>query len=193
MPRLELRPMPQPPKGACIGTLDGEPVTLVERDEYHVGRRIITQHGMAQLLIEAVDDAATRVLGHEWINGLARLMQLNRRSTGRDRIARFGLPDYVLLFLGQAAAHPHPRALGHALMCVQELQDVHTTDRHASGRPAAVGTAERNHAANATLRRALHVLDEVLAEREVFRLRREAALADNPESRDDLPHPLTEE
>ncbi len=174
MPRLVLTPMPQAPKGTTIGTYDGDPITLIGR-EYHAGGRVLTQAEVAQDLVEAVDDAATRVLGHEWINGLARLMQLNRRSTSRDRIAKHGLPDYVLAFLGQAAAHAHPRALGHALMCVVELQEAHTTASHASGRPAAVDIVERNLATAATYRRALFVLDEVMAERETFRARREAA------------------
>lgn len=192
MPRLVLTPMPQPPKGTCIGTLDGEPITLIGRD-YHVGGRVLTQEEIAQDLIEAVEDTATRVLGHEWVNGLARIMQLNRRSTGRDRIAKYGLPEYVLEFLGQAAAHGHPRALGHALMCVVELQEAHTTATHASGRPAAVDIVERNLATAATYRRALHVLDEVLAERETFRRRREAADIEWSGPKDSRRHPLTDD
>jgi hypothetical protein len=174
MPNMILLPMPQPPKGTCISTFFGKPITLIGRD-YHYDGKVLTQAEIAQDLIEAVDDAATRVLGHEWINSLARLMQLNRRSTGRDRIGKFGLPEYVLAFLGQAVAHPHPRALGHALMAVVEIQEAHTTATHASGRPAAVDIVERNLAANTILKRALRVLDEVMDEREAFRLRREAA------------------
>jgi hypothetical protein len=183
--------MPQPPKGACIGTYDGEPVTLVGRD-YHVGERVISQAEIGEDLVEAVDDAATRVLGHEWVTSLARLMQINRRTTSKDRIAKSGLPEYALMFLGEAAAHAHPRALGHALLCVVELQEAHTTATHTSGRPAAVDIVERNLATAATYRRALYVLDEVMAEREMFRRRREAADADRM-YKDSWREPLTDE
>ncbi|MEE7440903.1 hypothetical protein [Methylobacterium oryzae] len=192
MPSLVLRPMPQPPRGACIGTLDGEPVTLVGRD-YHVGERVISQAEIGEDLVEAVDDAATRVLGHEWVTSLARLMQINRRTTSKDRISKSGLPEYALLFLGEAAAHAHPRALGHALLCVVELQEAHTTATHTSGRPAAVDVAERNLATAATYRRALFVLDEVMAEREAFRRRREAAEVEWNGPRDSWRQPLTDE
>lgn len=192
MSRLELRPMPQPPKGTCIGTLDGEPVTVVDRD-YLVGNRTLTQAEIGEDLVDAVDDAATRVLGHEWISSLARLMQINRRSTSRDRIAKFGLPEYVLLFLAEAAAHPHPRALGHALLCVAELQEAHTTATHITGRPAAVDIDERNITATRTLRRALHVLDDVLGEREAFRRRKAAADADWSGPKDSHRNPSTDE
>jgi hypothetical protein len=191
MSRIELRPMPQPPKGLCIGTLDGEPLVLVGR-EYHVGDRVLSQEDVAGPLVDAVDDAATRVLGHEWISSLARVMLINRRTTSRDRIARHGLPDYVYAFLAQAAAHPHPRALGHALLCVAELQDAHTTEAHASGRPATVDFVERNLAATATLRRAIHAVDEVLAERETFRARKAAQEAEWTGPIDSRRAPLTE-
>ncbi len=191
MPRLELRPMPQPPKGTCIGTLDNEPIVLVGR-EYHVGDRVLTQAEIGNALVDAVDAAATRVLGSEWVTSLARLMQINRRTTSKDRVAKFGLPDYVLTSLAEAAAHAHPRALGHALMCVVELQDAHTTAAHETGRPAAVDVIERNLAAATTLRRALYVLDEVLAERETFRRRKEALDA-NFVYQDSRGNPLTDE
>lgn len=192
MSRIVLRPMPQPPRGDCIGTYEGEPLTLVGRD-FYVGDRAISQAEIGEDLVEAVDDAATRVLGHEWVTSLARLMQINRRSTSKDRIAKSGLPEYTLLFLGEAAAHAHPRALGHALLCVVELQEAHTTATHTSGRPAAVDIAERNLATAATYRRALFVLDEVLAEREAFRRRKEAADAEWSGPKDSWRQPLTDE
>lgn len=172
MLRLELRPMPQPPKGTCIGTLDGEPVTVVDRD-YLVGDRTLTQAEIGEDLVDAVDDAATRVLGHEWVTSLARLMQLNRRSTSKDRIAKFGLPAYVLTFLGDAAAHPHPRALGHALLCVEAIQEANTASRYSTGRPARIDLVGRDMEARETLRSALAAVDEVLAEREAFRRMKE--------------------
>lgn len=192
MSRIVLRPMPQPPKGVCIGTYEGEPITLVGRD-FYVGEQVIPQSEIGEDLVEAVDEAATRVLGHEWVTSLARLMQINRRTTSKDRIAKSGLPEYVLLFLGEAAAHAHPRALGHALLCVVELQDAHTTATHTSGRPAAVDVAERNLATAATYRRALFVLDEVMAEREAFRRRREVADAEWRGYQDRGIGPLTDE
>lgn len=175
--KIVLKPMPQPPEGTCIGTLDGEPLVLLGR-QYVVGGCELKQEEVGSALVDAVDDAATRVLGHEWVTSLARLMQVNRRSTSKDRIARFGLPDYVLTFLAEASAHSHPRALGHALLCVEEIQGGHTTASHESGRPALVDVVERNQVASKTLRRALFVLDEVLEEREAFRRKKEAQAAE---------------
>ncbi len=172
MSRIVLKPMPQPAEGCCIGTYEGRPLVMLDRS-YLADGVLLSQEAIGEDLVEAVDAAATRVLGHEWVSSLARLMQINRRSTSKDRIARFGLPEYVLLFLAQASAHSHPRALGHALLCVVELQEAHTTASHTSGRPAAVDIAERNSATAATYRRALHVLDAVLAEREAFRRRKD--------------------
>lgn len=171
--KIVLQPMPQPPKGVCIGTLDGEPLTVLGR-VYLAGGRELSHDEVGSALVDAVDEAATKVLGHEWVTSLARLMQLNKRSTSRDRVAKFGLPDYVLAHLAQMAAHPQPRALGHALLCVEAIQGEHTTASHASGRPAMVDVIERNEAASKTLRRALFVLDEVLDEREAFRRKKEA-------------------
>lgn len=175
MSRIVLKPMPQPAEGVCIGTYEGAPLTMVERS-YVADGVLLAHEAIGEDLVEAVDDAATRVLGHEWVTSLARLMQINRRSTSKDRIAKFGLPEYVLLFLAQASAHSHPRALGHALLCVEEIQEGVVESRHATGRPAKVDTAQRDLDVRATTQRALAVVDEVLAERERFRARRDTSL-----------------
>lgn len=171
---IVLKPMPQSPGSVCVGTADGEPLSYRGRD-LHVGDRLVSMAEIGEDLVDAVDRAATRVLGSEWVTSLARLAQVNRRTTSKDRIAKFGLPDYVLLLLGHAAAHEHPRALGHALLCVEALQSDSVTGSDESGRPTVVDTAERNMAATKTLRRALSLLDDVLFEREAFRARKQAS------------------
>lgn len=171
MPRLELCPMPQPPQGTCIGTYNGMPLVMLNRT-YRVGDEVLAHKALGEDLVAAVDEAAMCVLGGEWVSSLARLMQINRRSTSRDRIAQFGLPEYVLLFLAQAAAHPHPRALGHALLCVADIQDANTRATYVTGRPADIDLAHRDLEARDALERALAIIDEVLAEREAFRRRK---------------------
>lgn len=177
MPRLVLRPMPQPAEGTCIGTYEGAPLVMLERS-YLANGVLLAQDAIGEDLVQAVDTAATRVLGHEWVSSLARLMQINRRSTSKDRIAKFGLPEYVMLFLAQASAHSHPRALGHALLCVEEIQEGVVESRHVTGRPARVDTIQRDMDVRETMQRALAVVDEVLAEREAFRARKANPLTD---------------
>lgn len=177
MPHIVLKPMPQSPGAICVGTADGAPLAYRGRDLY-VGDHLVTMAEVGEDLVDAVDRAATRVLGSEWVTSLARLAQVNRRTTSKDRIAKFGLPDYVLLLLGHAAAHEHPRALGHALLCVEAIQSDTTTASDETGRPTFVDAAERNISATKTLRRALTLLDDVLFEREAFRARKQSAEAD---------------
>ncbi len=166
--KIVLKPMPQSDDGVCIGTLDGAPLTYRGQDLY-AGERHVTMQEASSAFVDAVNEAATQVLGHDWVSSLARLMQLNKRSTSRDRVAKFGLPEYVCLFLGEAASHPHPRALGHALMCVEEIQDANTLERHTTGRPSQIDFVNRDKDVRETLRRAMAALDEVLAERERWR------------------------
>lgn len=171
MARIVLRPMPQPDDGVCIGTYDDVPLVMTGR-AYRAGDVAISQEALGEDLVEAVDDAATQVLGHEWVTSLARLMQINRRSTSRDRIAKFGLPEYVLRFLADAAAHVHPRALGHALLCVEAIQEANTRSQYTTGRPANIDLINRDLEIRETMRSAMSVVDEVLAEREAFRKRK---------------------
>lgn len=167
--KIVLQPMPQPDDGGvCIGTLDGVPLTYRDQNLF-AGDRHITMQEAGGAFVDAVNEAATQVLGHEWVSSLARLMQLNKRTTSRDRIAKFGLPEYVCLFLAEAASHPHPRALGHALMCVEEIQEAHTQARYSTGRPSHIDIFTRDMDVKETLRRALAAVDEVLAERERWR------------------------
>lgn len=190
MPRLILCPMPQPTKGVCIGTYEGQPLVVLGK-HYVAGDRTLTQAEIGEELVEAVDDAASRVLGHEWVTSLARLTQLNRRTTSKDRIAKWGLPEYALKLLAEAAAHSHPRALGHALLAVVEIQDTCVTAETPTGHPAEVDVTERNMVAAKTLRKALVMLDDVLDERFLFQRRKESQEAQWP-YRDEWRAPLTD-
>ncbi|MCJ2053558.1 hypothetical protein [Methylobacterium sp. J-070] len=171
--KIDLKPMPQPADGVCVGVADGEPLTYRGRDLY-AGDRLVTMEEVGVDLMRAVDRAATEVLGHEWVNPLSRLLQINRRSTAKDRIVRFGLPEYALRFLAEASHHPHPRALGHALLCVEAIQDAHgvTVDRASTGRPMAVDYVERNRFVHDAMTKALAAVDTILEERAAFRQRK---------------------
>lgn len=112
--RIELKPMPAPAEGVAVGTLDGRPLVYVGRTA-HVDGQSLPHGDIADALADAVDRAASEVLGGEWSKPLALVTGLNPRTCNRDRIGQWGLPTWVLVMLGQAAAHEMPRALGHAM------------------------------------------------------------------------------
>lgn len=115
--KVRLIPMPEMPDGTYVGTLDGAPLVYVGRTA-HVDRRPL-QHGeIAEALFDAIDYAAAKVLGGEWSKPLSLITGLNARTCNRDRIRQWGLPPWVLVLLGRAAAHQHARALGHILQGV---------------------------------------------------------------------------
>jgi hypothetical protein len=170
--KIVLKPLdlPAPPEGAIVGTLDGQPLLRVGR-EWRTPSRSYTTEEIGEDLVEAVDEAATAVLGPEWVTSLARLSQLNRRSTSKDRIAKFGLPEYVLAWIGQAAASRYPRAIGHSLMILDIVQSApgiaEVTDN--TGRPLRIDTASRGHEVSGIVFDATALFDGIQAEREAFR------------------------
>lgn len=115
--KIVLKPMHEMPEGICVGTLDGFPLIYVGRTA-HVDGRALPHGEIAEALVEAVDLAATQILGGEWSKPLALVTGLNARTCNRDRIRQWGLPPWVLVLLGRAAAHQHARALGHILQGV---------------------------------------------------------------------------
>lgn len=170
--RIHLRPMEQPSEGVCIGTLDGRPLFMQDRHLHCDGQWY--QHAeVADAYVEAVDRAASAVFGSDWVTPLARLMQINRRSTAKDRIAKFGLPEYILLFLANASSYPVPRALGYALLCVEAVQDAAAvTETAVTGRPLAVDVHARSVVVSDVVDRATGIVDGVLAARDEFRNRK---------------------
>ncbi|SFU94245.1 MULTISPECIES: hypothetical protein [unclassified Methylobacterium] len=131
MPRLVLRPMPQPADGVCVGTLDGEPVTFHGRTATAGGREHEAK-AIAPDILEAVDVAARDVFGPEWVQALALVTGLNPRTCQRDRIGRYGLPAPILRALGEAAAEPWPRVTGDMMLACARL--LKTNDiRNSSG------------------------------------------------------------
>lgn len=119
--RIELKPMPAPAEGVAVGTLDGRPLVYVGRTA-HVDGQPLPHGDIAEALADAVDRAASEVLGGEWSKPLALVTGLNPRTVNRDRIRQWGLPVWVLTMLGQAAAHELPRALGHAMQAAAIVQ-----------------------------------------------------------------------
>lgn len=176
--KIALKPMPQPADpadGYVVGTLDGAPLALLPDRTYRAGGRTYRQEDLGEDFLEAVDKAATRILGHEWVSSLARLMRLNRRSTSKDRVSRQGLPPYVLRFLAAGVEHPFPRALGHALLCVEEiLEDGWKISgiTQPIGRPSKDAIRYREGVAQQTLKRALDLVGEVLEDRAAFAQRK---------------------
>ncbi|MGU3449812.1 hypothetical protein [Methylobacterium sp. 391_Methyba4] len=107
--------------GTAVGLLDGRPLVYVDR-RAHVDGRQLAHGDIAEALIEAVDVAASRILGPEWSKPLAAVTGLNARTCNRDRIRQWGLPPWVLVLLAKGAASEHPRAMGHMLMAVASLR-----------------------------------------------------------------------
>lgn len=107
--------------GTAVGLLDGRPLVYVER-RAHVDGRQYAHGDIADAFVEAVNVAATKILGPEWSKPLAQITGLNARTCNRDRIHRWGLPPWVLVLLARGAASEHPRALGHMLLAVASLR-----------------------------------------------------------------------
>ncbi|MCJ2046342.1 hypothetical protein MKK58_17645 [Methylobacterium sp. J-078] len=172
--KIVLCPMDQPSdgEGFCIGTLDGHPLIVHDRKLYASGREY--EHGaVANAYVEAVDRAASEVFGSDWVTPLARLMQINKRSTAKDRIAKFGLPNYVLQFLAKASTYPVPRALGYALLCVEEAQEtMSVTHRAPTGRPLEVDVQVRSQVVRSVVLQATDLVDNILSERAAFRMQK---------------------
>src|SRR3954468_10975175 len=114
--RIILHPGPQ----GAIGELDGRPLS-------HLGGKLsvdgepLKQHVIANALVDAVDEAASRVFGSTWVKKLGLVAGLSLRRCARDRIARFGLPVATLEMLGRAAAHENARALGDMMLAIARL------------------------------------------------------------------------
>lgn len=119
MPIL-LRPVPDVPD--AVGVVDGAPLTYQGRTP-HVGGRPVAHEEIAEDLAAAVDAAATALWGGDYVNALARTTSLNRRTVTPDRIAKNGLPAWVLRLLGSAAAAGTPRAMGYLVLAAVELVD----------------------------------------------------------------------
>lgn len=126
--RIILRPGPQ----GAIGEFDGRPLS-------HLGGKLrvdgepIEQHVIASALVDAVDEAASRVFGSVWVKKLGLVAGLGLRRCQRDRIARFGLPAATLQMLGRAAAHENARALGDMMLAIARLHGSGTSSRDTIG------------------------------------------------------------
>lgn len=118
--RVVLAPVPETP--GAVGSLDGEILTYTGRDA-HVAGRPIPQEEIGEALAQAVEAAATALWGSDYLGSLSRVSGLNRRSVVGDRIARNGLPGWLLSILGYGAGHPTPRALGYMLLAAAEVLD----------------------------------------------------------------------
>jgi hypothetical protein len=122
--KIELKPMPDRPDGLVVGTLDGAPLYFQGRKPL-VGDRVFEHHEIQQALLDAVDEAAGALFGSEWPRPLSVVTGLNARSCAKDRVWKYGLPAWVLILLGKAAAHDSPRALGDILIGVARIRDDH--------------------------------------------------------------------
>lgn len=119
---IELVPGVEAPIGTAVGRIDGQPLSYVGRVP-HVAGQPSTHAEIAQALADAVDVAAKRLFGAEWASDLATVTTLNRRTTTHDRIVKFGLPPWVLVVLGRAAAVRDARAVGYHMLALASLRD----------------------------------------------------------------------
>lgn len=137
--RIELKPMPAAAEGVAVGTLDGRPLVYVGRTA-HVDGQPLSHGDIAEALADAVDRAASELLGGEWSKPLALVTGLNPRTCNRDRIRQWGLPAWVLVMLGQATQQYQPRALGHMMQAVSIMR-MHSAPLSRGDRRSALGEA----------------------------------------------------
>lgn len=166
-PRIVLVALEGDFDGVAVGTCGGRPLVYVGRTATVDGREI-DHETIALPLLEAVNEAATRVFGHEWVTSLCRVFEINKRSTARDRIFKSGLPTFVLRSLAEMASDPTPRALGHAIMAGVDLRERSGSADRLPDLAAAAGEA----------------LSSIREQREIFRRQR-----DVPEEQPSWPAP----
>ena len=135
--------------GCVIGDVDGRP--LLNRDErLFIGEQPVRPSNLGEALVDAVDEAATRVFGPVWVKKLGVVAGLGLRRCQRDRIKRFGLPPLVLEILGAAAAHDNPRALGDFMIGVARDYNADSNNAPACGpqqEAEELGASARNYVA----------------------------------------------
>jgi hypothetical protein len=122
--KIDLKPMPESREGLVVGTLDGAPLVFQGRKPV-AADRVYEHSEIQQALLDAVDEAAGALFGSEWPRPLSIVTGLNARSCAKDRVWKYGLPAWVLVLLGKAAAHDSPRALGDILLGVARIRDAH--------------------------------------------------------------------
>lgn len=120
--RSTMRIMLRPGPGDVIGDADGQPLSYRDRTPL-IGGQPVCPADIATALVDAVDEAATRVFGPVWVKKLGLVAGLGLRRCQRDRIEQFGLPPRVLRVLGAAAACDNARALGDMMLAVARLHD----------------------------------------------------------------------
>jgi hypothetical protein len=161
--KIILRPGPR----GVIGELDGRPLAYVG-GRLKVAGEPVERQAIAGALVDAVDEAATRVFGSVWVKKLGLVAGLGLRRCQRDRIAQFGLPAPTLEMLGRAAAHKHARALGDIMLAIARLQESQPSDYDVIG--------EAQHA--------LHLATELATTARLSRRGRKAMVAGQAASAD---------
>ena len=92
-----------------------------------------TDHGVVPLdkevynpaLAEQVDRLAGAIWGDDWSRVLAELAGINRRTTARDRIRKFGLPPGLLMGLIKLSRRDDAREVAGVARAVARYWDVH--------------------------------------------------------------------
>lgn len=136
------------------------------------GVPIDTDEAFRGEMLDAIEEAAKRVFGAEWIGHVAVVTGLTPRSCQRDRIGKSGLPAPVLQLLARANAHPMPRALGFALLAVAHSWRDATADDDPSesqGRMSASAREELGQHLRQVVGVALDQVDDIRAAVHAFR------------------------
>lgn len=123
-------------------------------------------------MLDAIEQAAQRVLGAEWIGHLAMITGLTPRSCQRDRIGKSGLPAPVLQLLARSCAHPMPRALGFTMLAVAHSWRDATADDDLSesqGRMSASAREELGQHLRQVVGVAMDQVDDIRAAVHAFR------------------------
>ena len=125
--RVVLMPMPPDEAGTAVGTFDGRPLVFVGRMPT-VGGVAVDRASLWPAVADALDVAASKAFGNEWITSLARVAGVSTRTLARDRVVRFGVHPDVLVRAGVLATSDNPRALGQFSLAEWALREAGITD-----------------------------------------------------------------
>ncbi|TXN33504.1 hypothetical protein [Methylobacterium sp. WL19] len=134
---LHLRACPRRPEEVAHQVIHLGDVTVGPEtgDLLYVGRDACMRgpHGVVPLdreaynlaLAERVDELAGAVWGDDWSRALAELAGINRRTTARDRIRKYGLPPALLYGLVKLSEREDAREISAVARAVARYWDVH--------------------------------------------------------------------
>ncbi len=123
---VEGRDQPGARRVGAAGTFDGRPLVFVGR--MPTGGVAVDRASLCPAVADAMDVAASKAFGDEWITSFARVAGVSTRTLARDRVLRLGVHPDVLVRAGVLAASGNPRALGRFSLAEWALREAGMTD-----------------------------------------------------------------